>query len=103
MSIATKILLLLAAVVCIKATITVNPISGISSNNLVFSGNIPTSATDSLFFTYYGVDNQTDINNLKNYPLLIIVGKYNYHHLALEPLPSITVWQASDPSTFKTI
>jgi hypothetical protein len=90
MSIATKILLLLVAVAYIEAAITVNPISGISSTNLVFSGNIPTSGSNSLFFTYYGVDNQTDINNLKNYPLLIIVGKYTFSNSAQAPRPSTT-------------
>lgn len=75
MNIANKILLLLTAIVYLQAAITVNPITGISSSNLVFSGSIPTASSDNLFFTYYGVDGQTDINNLKNYPLLIMVGK----------------------------
>lgn len=97
MSIATKILILLCGLVLAQATITINPISGISSSNLVFSGTIPTSSNDSLFFTYYGVDNQTDINNLKNFPLLIIVGKYTSPELVLELQPSITAWEASAP------
>lgn len=50
-----KILFLLATVIVIQAAVTVNPISGVSSNNLVFSGTIPVSSNN-LFFTYYGVD-----------------------------------------------
>ena len=69
-----KILLLVALIAYISAAVTVNPISGISSQNLVFSGQIPVG-TNSLFFTYFGYDGETDQNNLKNYPLLIVVGK----------------------------
>lgn len=74
MSLLTKILLLLLGAVCLQAAVTVNPISGISDSNLIFSGSILTNSS-SLFFTYFGFDGQTDINNLKNYPLLIVVGK----------------------------
>ena len=74
MSLLTKILLLLLGAVCLQAAVTVNPISGISDSNLIFSGSILTN-NSSLFFTYFGFDGQTDINNLKNYPLLIVVGK----------------------------
>jgi carboxypeptidase C (cathepsin A) len=49
-------------------------LTGITDQNLVFSGSIPISATNSLFFTYYGVDGQKDKNLLKNSPLLIVVG-----------------------------
>lgn len=75
MDLLRKILLLLVAVISIHAAVTVNPISGVSSQNLVYSGLIPISANSNLFFTYYGVDGQTDQNNLKNFPLLIVVGK----------------------------
>jgi|JI6StandDraft_1071083.scaffolds.fasta_scaffold501186_1 hypothetical protein len=74
MSLSIRILLLLCGVVCLHAAVTVNPVSGISSQNLVFSGSISTGGSP-LFFTYFGFDGQTDINNLKNYPLLIVVGK----------------------------
>lgn len=70
----SKILLLLIVIVSLHAEVTVNPISGISESNLIFSGTIQLD-NSSLFFTYFGYDNQTDINNLKNYPLLIVVGK----------------------------
>lgn len=56
MDLLRKILLLLIAVIAINAAVTVNPISGVSSQNLVYSGLIPISASSNLFFTYYGVD-----------------------------------------------
>ena len=43
-------------VMVVNAAVSVNTITGISSSNLVFSGNIPVSDKDSLFFTYYGID-----------------------------------------------
>lgn len=91
MSSAIKILLLLAAVTLLEAAITINTINGISDANLVFSGSIPTVENESLFFTYYGVDGEKDINNLKKYPLLIMVGKYLSNYLVPAPLPSTTV------------
>lgn len=56
MNLSNKIIVLLAVVVAIHSAVTVNSIAGISKNNMVFSGTIPVSASDNLFFTYYGVD-----------------------------------------------
>lgn len=58
------------------SAITINQLTGITSSNLVFSGSIPISDSSSnqLFFTYYGIDGQTDQNSLKNSPLIIAVG-----------------------------
>ena len=71
-----KIVLLLAASLCLThAAVTINAITGVTNDNLVFSGSIPISTSSSLFFTYYGVDGQKDQAALKNYPLLIFVGK----------------------------
>lgn len=58
------------------AAVTINQLTGITASNLVYSGFIPISDSSSnqLFFTYYGVDGQTDQNSLKNYPLVIAVG-----------------------------
>jgi hypothetical protein len=75
MSIAFKILILVATIALVRTAVTINQISGVSNDNLVYSGSIPISATDSLFFTYYGVDDQMNQAYLKNYPLLIFVGK----------------------------
>ena len=69
-----SILLLPILIACISAAVTVNQVTGVSAQNLVYSGQIPIGA-NSLFFTYFGVDGQTDQNNLKNYPLLIVAGK----------------------------
>ena len=71
-----KILLLLlsTAVLLVNSAVVVNQLTGISDQNLVYSGTIPISATNNLFFTYYGVDNQKDQAALKNYPLLVVVG-----------------------------
>jgi hypothetical protein len=77
---------------CASAAVTVNTITGITDNNLVYSGTIPISATNNLFFTYYGVDGQKDQASLKNYPLLILVGKYITYNLVPAPLRSIMEW-----------
>jgi len=74
MNASKKILLLSLLIAYISAAVTINTITGVSAQNLVYSGLIPVG-TNSLFFTYYGVDGQTDQNNLKNYPLLIVAGK----------------------------
>lgn len=70
-----KIFLLSSFLIITHSALTINPISGVSDNNLVFSGIIPISTSTNLFFTYYGVDGQKDQNALKNFPLLIFVGK----------------------------
>jgi hypothetical protein len=57
------------------SAVTVNELTGVTPQNLLFSGTIPISATNNLFFTYYGVDGEKDKNLLKNSPLLIVVGK----------------------------
>jgi len=70
-----KIFLIAIIIIIADSAITLNSISGVTDNNLVFSGTIPVSTSINLFFTYYGVDGQKDQNSLKNYPLLIFVGK----------------------------
>lgn len=82
MGLTSKILLVLAIVLLGQAAVTVNQITGVSNDNLVYSGTIPISSSSSLFFTYYGVDGQKDQSALKNYPLLIVVGKYLYFNSA---------------------
>jgi hypothetical protein len=74
MNLSSQILLVLLAIVVVKAAVTVNTITGVSNNNLVFSGSIPLES-DSLFFTYYGVDGETSQDNLSKSPLLIVVGR----------------------------
>jgi hypothetical protein len=74
MSPSKSILLLPILIVCISAAVTINTLTGVSAQNLVYSGLIPVD-TNSLFFTYFGVDGQTDQNSLKDYPLLVVVGK----------------------------
>jgi len=85
-----KILLLVALIASIYAAVTINSITGIPTKNLVFSGQIPVES-NSLFFTYFGYDGETDQNNLKNYPLLIVVGKYFLVYTVPEHQLSITV------------
>ena len=75
MNLTIKICVLVTLVCAMHCAVTVNTVTGITDNNLVFSGTIPISDKDNLFFTYYGYDGEKDQNNLKNYPLLIIVGK----------------------------
>jgi hypothetical protein len=75
MNIGPKILLVFALILAAQSAVTINQISGLTNDNLVFSGTIPVSASANLFFTYFGVDGQKDQTSLKNYPLLIVVGK----------------------------
>jgi hypothetical protein len=75
MNFTLKIFALAILVILGNTAVVVNQITGISDTNLVYSGTIPISATNKLFFTYYGVDNQKDQASLKNYPLLIVVGR----------------------------
>jgi hypothetical protein len=75
MSIGSKILLVLAMVLLAQAAVTVNQITGVLTDNLVYTGTIPVSASANLFFTYFGVDGQKDQAALNNSPLLIFVGK----------------------------
>jgi hypothetical protein len=44
------------------SAVTINQLTGITTSNLVYSGFIPISDSSSnqLFFTYYGIDGQTD-------------------------------------------
>ena len=59
-----------------QASVTVNKLDGMSAHNLVYSGFLPISdsSPDQLFFTYYGVNDVQSETDLKNYPLLIVVG-----------------------------
>jgi hypothetical protein len=75
MRLSIKILFVLALAFTSYATVTVNTITGLTTSNLVYSGTISISATNNLFFTYYGVDGETDQSKLKNSPLLIVVGR----------------------------
>ena len=75
MNIGPKIVLIFALILAAQSAVTINQISGLTNDNLVFSGTIPVSASANLFFTYFGVDGQKDQASLKNYPLLIVVGK----------------------------
>lgn len=70
-----KILCLAVLVAFCASAVVVNPVTGVSDTNLVYSGTIPVSDTNKLFFTYYGFDNEKDQAALKNYPLLIAVGR----------------------------
>ena len=56
MSLTCKILVLIGVIVLTHSAVTVNELTGITDQNLVFSGSIPISATNNLFFTYFGVD-----------------------------------------------
>lgn len=97
-----KIVAVVAMLGACQAAVTVNQITGVTDQNLVFSGSIPISPTNSLFFTYYGVDGQKDQNALKNYPLLVVVGRYLSPHPVPAPPPSTTVSAASAPSRSTT-
>ena len=59
------------------ADVVVNPLEGISNNNLVFSGSLPVvdGSNSTLFFTYYGINGEKDQEALKNSPLMIFLGK----------------------------
>ena len=62
-----------ALIVLTLADVVVNPITGITSKNLMFTGTIGVD-TSKLFFTYYGFDGETDAEKLNSKPLIIAVG-----------------------------
>jgi carboxypeptidase C (cathepsin A) len=70
------ILILALILVSSHAAVTVNKLNGISAHNLVYSGYLPISDTssDRLFFTYYGMNDVQSETDLKNNPLIIVVG-----------------------------
>ncbi len=86
-----KILLSLFIIICVQSAIVVNTLTGLTDQNLAFSGSISISSTNNLFFTYYGVDNQKDQSALKNFPLLVVVGRYIYFNLVQEVLRNILI------------
>lgn len=55
----TQLLLSLLIATSLSAVV-VNPLSGVSDNNLVYSGSLPISDTakSTLFFTYYGINGE---------------------------------------------
>lgn len=55
------------------SAVVVNQITGITTKNLMYTGTIEVG-TEKLFFTFYGIDGQTNADNLKNNPLVISVG-----------------------------
>ena len=69
----SQLVIALVLSLIIKADVVVNPISGIASNNLMFTGTID-SSDSKLFFTYYGIDGETDASKLTANPLVIAVG-----------------------------
>lgn len=75
MGIGSKILVLLAVILMVEAAVTVNQITGVTADNLLYTGTIPISAATNIFFSYFGVDGQKDQAALNNYPLLVVVGK----------------------------
>lgn len=65
----TLTLLVLSA----HSAVVVNPITGVTTKNLMFTGNIAVGS-EKLFFTFYGMDGETVADNLSNNPLIIAVG-----------------------------
>ena len=60
-------------IIAICGDVTINQISGVTSNNLMFTGTID-SGSSKLFFTYYGIDGETDRAKLSANPLIIGIG-----------------------------
>ena len=69
-----EVLCLAVLLVASNSAVNVNQITGISDNNLVYSGTIAVGS-NSLFFTYYGPDGVVDPDDLFTYPLIVFVGK----------------------------
>ena len=55
------------------SNVIVNPISGITSYNLMFTGTIAVG-NEKLFYTFYGKNGETNADNLKQNVLLVAVG-----------------------------
>jgi len=59
-----KILLIASLIFVSQTAVTINQISGITTDSLVYSGIIPVG-NNNLFFTYYGADGQKTQEALK--------------------------------------
>lgn len=57
----------------IHSAVVLNPITGITTKNLMYTGTIAVDA-EKLFFTFYGFDGETNPDNLSQKPLIIAVG-----------------------------
>lgn len=108
-SICTVLFLAFVLQLTLQANIIVNKLDNVSANNLVYSGFLPVSDTssDQLFFTFYGKDGVMAESDLKNSPLLIVVGapgsSSQFINLAgMGPIilrPDMTTAQNSDSAT----
>jgi carboxypeptidase C (cathepsin A) len=56
-----------------QGAVVINQITGITQNNLMYTGTIDVGK-EKLFFIYYGVDGQTNPDNLNNFPFFVAVG-----------------------------
>ena len=54
----------------VNSAVVLNPITGITAKNLMYTGTIEVD-TQKLFFTFYGLDGETNADNLSNNPLII--------------------------------
>mgnify|MGYP001474815652 CR=1 FL=1 len=68
-----KVLIGLFLISTINTAVVVNPITGITAKNLMYTGTIGVD-NEKLFFTYYGYDGETNPDNLASKPLTIAVG-----------------------------
>jgi carboxypeptidase C (cathepsin A) len=57
-----------------QAAVVLNPITSITTKNLMYTGTIDVLDTEKLFFTYYGIDGETNADKLSNNPTIIAVG-----------------------------
>lgn len=68
-----QLTILSGLIFAVLAQVVVNPVTGIVSNNLMFTGTIDSGA-GKLFFTYYGINGETDAAKLSANPLIVAVG-----------------------------
>jgi hypothetical protein len=68
-----RVLLPLSLILAAQSAVTINQITGIVQNNLMYTGTIGVG-TEKLFFTYYGIDGEANPANLASKPLFIAVG-----------------------------
>ena len=54
----------------------ITEIKNVTTNQLMFSGNVSYSSANSLFFVYYGVKGVTDREQLNTHPTMVVFGKY---------------------------
>lgn len=56
--------------------VSVREITGVTSDQLLFAGNISAGSSSSLYFLFYGIQGVTDRSKLASSPTIVVLGRY---------------------------